>query len=189
MKKFALLVAFASLPALACSGANSNLKTGAPPPEDYVIGPEDVLEVSVWKEENLSKTVPVRPDGKISLPLVGELMAAGLTPAALRDQIAGKLKSYLRGAEVVVIVREVNSQKVFVVGEVRRPGSFGFKANLSVAQALALAGGLTDYAAPRDITVVRRNEQGEKRINVDFRAFAEGGGDLWLKGGDTIVVP
>src|ERR1700693_2998124 len=121
----------------------------------YIIGPEDVLDVNVWKEPDMTRVVPVRPDGKISLPLINDVQAAGLTPQQLAGSVSEKLKKYLNGPQVTVIVTAINSQRVFVVGEVLRAGAFPMLPGMTVLQALSSAGGFTTFADMKKIHVVR----------------------------------
>src|SRR5262245_12129356 len=129
---------------------------------DYRIGPEDVLDIAIWNNPAMSRTTPVRPDGMISLPLLNDIQAAGLTPMQLRDAIAAKLTEYLPNPEISVIVREVNHFKVSVLGEVKKPGRYDFKSQATVLDAIAMAGGLSDFAARSRITILR-NENGASR--------------------------
>src|SRR5438270_1483316 len=122
---------------------------------EYRIGIEDVLDIAVWNVAELQKTVPVRPDGKISLPLVNDVVAAGLTPMELRDQLTKKIAVYVQNPDVSVVVREIRSQKVSVLGQVKAPGRYDVKGPSTVLDALALAGGLTDFAARRRSTILR----------------------------------
>jgi len=165
-------------------------------PSDYVVGPEDVLEISVWKNEDLSKIVRVRPDGVISLPLIGDVDAAGLTPAQLQDMIVKKLKKYQDAAVVSVIVNEVNSYRVFIVGEVVRPDTYILRRKTSVIQAVAMAGGFTQFAKKNKIVLIR--EQGnkgnvKKKVRIYFDDIVDAGekydNNLTLLPGDTIFVP
>jgi polysaccharide export outer membrane protein len=158
---------------------------------DYKIGPEDLLDISVWKNPELSRTVPVRPDGKVSLPLVNDIQAAGLTPTALRQQLIDRLAEFIPAPEVAVIVREVHSMKVAVVGSVKTPGRYELKSAATVLEMIALAQGFTDFAA-RDRVVVLRQENGEtKRIPFNYRKVAAGDeqANLVVQSGDIIVVP
>ena len=158
---------------------------------DYKIGPEDLLDISVWKNPELSRTVPVRPDGKVSLPLVNDIQAAGLTPTALRQQLIDRLAEFIPAPEVAVIVREVHSMKVAVVGSVKTPGRYELKSAATVLEMIALAQGFTDFAA-RDRVVVLRQENGEtKRIPFNYRKVAAGDeqANLVVQPGDIIVVP
>ena len=158
---------------------------------DYKIGPEDLLDISVWKNPELSRTVPVRPDGKVSLPLVNDIQASGLTPTALRQQLIERLSEFIPAPEVAVIVREVHSMKVAVVGSVKTPGRYELKSAATVLELIALAQGFTDFAA-RDRVVVLRQENGEtKRIPFNYRKVAVGDeqANLVVQPGDIIVVP
>ncbi|HEY7188675.1 MAG TPA: polysaccharide biosynthesis/export family protein, partial [Vicinamibacterales bacterium] len=129
---------------------------------EYLIGPDDELEISVWENAALTRTVPVRPDGKISLPLLNDVQAAGLTPMQLQGAIAKQLTSFVQAPEVSVIVRNVHSFKVSVIGEVREPGRFELSGHPTVLDLLALAKGLTEYADKRRIVVLRR-DRGQTR--------------------------
>jgi polysaccharide export outer membrane protein len=157
----------------------------------YQIGPEDVLDISVWKNPELSRTVPVRPDGKVSLPLVNDIKAAGLTPTTLREQVTAKLSEFIPAPEVSVIVREVHSRKVAVIGSVKTPGRFDLKSPMTVLEAIALAQGFTDFAARDRIVVLRQMGKDTVRIPFNFRKVADGAiqGNFVVQAGDVIVVP
>ena len=158
----------------------------------YVIGAQDVLDISVWKEPDVSRVVPVRPDGKISLPLLNDVQAAGLTPPQLAAQITDSLKKYVTNPQVTVIVTTINSQRVYILGEVTRPGAFPILPGMSVLQALSSAGGFTQYASVKKI-FVRRFENGkEVKYPFNYKDVINGKNpeqDILLKAGDTIVVP
>ncbi|MET0488153.1 MAG: polysaccharide biosynthesis/export family protein [Candidatus Rokuibacteriota bacterium] len=159
---------------------------------DYVIGPEDLLLVSVWKNETLSRQLPVRPDGKISMPLLHDIDAAGLTPLQLRDKIAKALAEYMPNPEVSVTVLEVRSYRVSVLGEVQRPGVLQLKAPTTVLEALAMAGGFRDFASPSKIIIFRKDEKGETRrlrFNYNRAVGSAGEENLTLRSGDVVVVP
>jgi polysaccharide export outer membrane protein len=159
---------------------------------DYRIGPEDLLDISVWNNPPLNRTAPVRPDGMISLPLLNDVQAAGLTPMQLRDQLTKRLTEYMPNPEVSVIVREVNRFKVSVLGEVRKPGRFDFKSKATVLDAIALAGGLSDYAARSRIVIIRQQDSGStKRIPVNYNKLISTASDddFFLQPGDVVVVP
>src|SRR3989304_2025343 len=158
----------------------------------YSIGPEDVLEISVWKEEGLQSEVLVRPDGKISFPLVGDIQAEGKTPEQLRHEIAGWLRKYIPDPVVTVLVKKVAAYKIYVLGKINKPGQYTVGIYLDVMQALALAGGLNAYAAENDIRILRR--QGDKEIVIPFEysEVKKGrnlGQNIILKTGDVVVVP
>ena len=157
---------------------------------DYKIGPEDVLDISVWKNEELSRTVPVRPDGKVSLPLVNDIQAAGLTPSRLREELTRRLSEYVPSPEVAVIVREVHSAKVSVVGAVRSPGRYEVRSPATVLELIALAQGFTDFAA-RDRIVVLRQNGTPQRITFNYRKITDGTDqdNFFVQAGDIIVVP
>ena len=162
-------------------------------PASYVIGPEDMLAINVWKEAEVSRTVQVRPDGKVSLPLVGEIQAAGLQPLQLQKQIAEKLQSYLANPEVTVIVQEVRSKKFNVIGEVQRPGAYSLSNATTVLDALALAGGFKDFAKQSKIYVLRIQPDGSRsRLPFNYKKVVKGRDlreNVPLQNGDTIVVP
>jgi polysaccharide export outer membrane protein len=158
----------------------------------YVIGPEDVLDVSVWKEPDVSRVVPVRPDGRISLPLINDVQAAGLSPQQLAGSVSEKLKKYLNGPQVTVIVTAINSQRVFVVGEVLRAGAFPMLPGMTVLQALSSAGGFTTFADVKKIHVVRLRNGKQVEIPFNYRDVLKGDNseqNIKLEPGDTIVVP
>lgn len=159
---------------------------------EYRIGPEDELYISVWKNETLSRTVPVRPDGMISLPLLNDVQAAGLTPNELRDVLRKKLASYVAGPEVSVIVQAVRSFKVSVLGEVRRPGTFEISGRSTVLDALARAEGLNDFASRSRIVILRSEGETTKRVSFNYnRAISEDREqeNFYLRPGDIVVVP
>ena len=161
---------------------------------DYIIGPEDVLDIAVWKNTELSKTVAVRPDGKISLPLIGDVVAVGRTTSQLADAISGKLKEYKENPQVSIIVSQVNSYAIYVLGEVARPGKFPLKSKTTILQAVTLAGGFTTTAARNKLVVFRFSESGEKDVKIkasyDDIVLRDGAGqNITLKPGDTLVVP
>ena len=165
---------------------------GVPVASDYVIGAEDVLQVSIWKNEAMSRTLPVRPDGKISLPLLHDIHAAGLTPLQLRDKIAAALGEFMPNPEVSVTVMQVNSYRVSVLGEVQKPGVLQLKAPTTVMEALALAGGFKDFASPSKIIIFRKDGSGQtQRLRFNYnRAVGNGGEEnVSLKSGDVVVVP
>jgi polysaccharide biosynthesis/export protein len=157
----------------------------------YQIGPEDVLDISVWKNPELSRTVPVRPDGKVSLPLLNDIQAAGLTPSELRDELATRLAEFVPSPEVAVIVREVHSAKVAVVGAVKTPGRFELKSPATVLELIAMAQGFTEFASRHRIVVLRQEGQTTTRIPFNYRNVADGNDEanFFVRAGDIIVVP
>jgi polysaccharide biosynthesis/export protein len=168
----------------------------APKPHDdsFVIGNDDVLAINVWKEPDISRpTVPVRSDGKISLPLVGEVQAAGLTPLKLEKDIASKLKSYISEPEVTVMVQQVNSQKFNILGQVARPGSYVIANSPTVLDAIALAGGFRDFAKQKSIYVLRQNaDDSQTRIPFNYKEVVKTQSpaqNIKLQPRDTIIVP
>lgn len=162
----------------------------------FLIGPEDVVEVAVWDSPEITRTVPVRPDGKISLPLVNDIQAAGLTPTQLREAVITALKPYIPEPAVSVLVREIHSFKVTVIGQVKTPGRYELKGRATVLDVLAMAGGLNEYAS-RDRIVVLRDEAGTPRqipfpydkLTSKHAPKAGGPENLCLRPGDVILVP
>jgi polysaccharide export outer membrane protein len=156
----------------------------------YRIGPQDVLRIDVWKETEISRSVPVRPDGKISLPLLNDVQAAGLTAMELANSITEGLKKFINNPQVTVTVTEINSRRVYVTGEVTRPGAYPLLPNMTALQALTSGGGFTQFANPKKIYVLR-NENG-KRVKhpFNYKDVVNGKADDFpLQPGDTIVVP
>ena len=161
---------------------------------DYKIGAEDVVEVIVWRNADLSKVVTVRPDGKISLPLVGDVTAEGLTASQLTKEIQARLKEYKDTANVSVVVQQVNSYSVYVMGEVAKPGRYQLKTYSTVLQAISTAGGFTPYAAKNKMFVLRKSSDTgvETRINVSYDDIVSRGDsskNIVLVPGDTVVIP
>jgi polysaccharide biosynthesis/export protein len=166
--------------------------------KDFLLGPEDVLDIVVWKNEDLSqKGVVVRPDGKVSMPLIGDIVASGRTANQLASQIAARLKEYKDNPNVTVSVREVNSYYVYVLGEVAKPGKYQLKSNATVLQAVAIASGFTLYASKNKMQVIRNvpGDDGrtrEVRIPARYDDLVSGKGEVgnfFLKTGDVVVVP
>ncbi len=157
----------------------------------YRIGIEDVLLISVWRDPDLTREVPVRPDGKISLPLVQDVVAAGKTPAELGQELETLFKEYLSNPSVTVIVREVNSIKVYVLGEVARPGAVVVRSKVRLLQAISMVGGVTQFGGKNGVVIYRSTPSGEKVIEVSYKDIVSGkkpGNNLVLEPGDTIVV-
>ena len=170
--------------------------TGAsskPHDENFVIGNDDVLAISVWKEPELTKAIPVRSDGKISLPLVGEMQAAGRTPLQLEESITEKLKGFITSPEVTVIVQQVNSRKYNVLGEVSKPGSFPLTASTTIMDAIATSGGFKDFAKKTGVYILRKGPDGrETRLNFNYKDFIKGKNssqNIRIEPNDTIIVP
>jgi polysaccharide biosynthesis/export protein len=169
--------------------------TPAPPTSPagptYVIGPEDVLHIAVWKEADLTATLPVRPDGKISLPLLDDVQAAGLTPKQLAESVTEKLKKYIADPHVTVVVTAINSKRIFLVGEVMHPGATAMLPNMTVLQALSSAG-LSQFANTKRIYVLRTENGKQRKLPVNYRQLVKGAQieqNYLLQPGDTIVVP
>ena len=161
--------------------------------DDYRIGPADVLAINVWKDSELSRTVTVRPDGKISLPLVGELDVNGLTASAVQRLISQRLVEYVSTPQVTVVVQEVKSQTYIIVGKVSKPGSYDLGRPTTVLQAVAIAGGFLDFAKPGKVRIMRHQEEGpSETFYFNYNKVIKGKNseqNILLKNGDTIVVP
>ena len=179
----------------AATGLGPTPMTGAVAPmtSDYVIGPGDVLQITVWKNDTLSRTLPVRPDGKISMPLLHDVQAAGLTAMQLRDKIATALGEFMPNPEVAVSVNDVRSLRVSILGEVAKPGVLELRGQTTILEAIAMAGGFKDFASPSKITIIRIDEGGKtKRIRFNYNKAVGNGSDeenLVLRSGDVVVVP
>jgi len=161
---------------------------------DYIIGPEDVLDITVWKNTDLSKTVQVRPDGRISLPLIGDVAAVSRTSAQLTEEISTRLKAYMENPTVSIVVKEVNSYAIFVLGEVVKPGRYPLKSKTTLLQAVTLASGFTPVASRNKIVIFRFAKDGEPLMKIkasyDDIVLRDGiNQNIELKPGDTIVVP
>lgn len=190
-----------------CSAAWSQAAVSNPPTADsttqtsgtkahddnFVIGNDDLLAINVWKEPDISRSIPVRSDGRISLPLVGEVQAAGRTPAKLELEIANKLKSYIAEPEVTVIVQQINSQKFNILGQVTKPGTYVITNSPTVLDAIAMAGGFRDFAKQKSVYVLRQNPDGSQtRLAFNYREVIKGvkiAQNVKLQARDTIVVP
>jgi polysaccharide export outer membrane protein len=162
--------------------------------QEYWIGPEDVLDITVWRNADLSKQVLVRPDGRVSLPLIGDITAVGKTAVQLAEAISEKLKEFKENPQVSIVVKEVNSYAVYVLGEVARPAKYPLKSKTTILQAITLAGGFLPTAARNKLVVFRFGENGEKdvklRASYDDIVLRDGAGqNITLKPGDTLVVP
>jgi len=161
--------------------------------DTFIIGAGDVLFVNVWKEQDITRSVPVRSDGKISLPLIGEVQAAGRTPLKLEQDIAEKLKNYVSEPVVTVIVQQINSQKFNILGQVAKPGSYPLTSAATVLDAIAIAGGFRDFAKKKSIYILRQNADGtQTRLPFNYKEMVKGANpqqNVKLQPGDTIVVP
>jgi len=166
--------------------AQSALKTND---DQYIIGPEDVLSIHVWREESLSKTVPVRIDGKISLPLVDDIQAAGMTPLQLKGELTKKLGEYIDDPTVTVTVMESYSFKVYVLGEVKQPGIQILRSETTLLKLIVRVGGFTPFANERKIIIITSENGVEKRITANYRKIVDGDApDIVIRRGDTIIV-
>lgn len=193
-----LLVSVLAFTAQAQTAAASSQKSGtadnssalsAVNNSTYVVGPEDTLHIAVWKEPDLTATLPVRSDGKISMPLLNDVQAAGLTPMQLADSITEKLKKYVTDPRVTVVVTAMNSQRIYVLGEVLHSGAMPLTPNMTVLQALATAG-FTQFANTKGIYVLRQESSKQQKIAVNYKQLIKGNApNIGLKPGDTIVVP
>ena len=163
-----------------------------PPPPDYVIGPDDVLQVLFWREKDHSAEVVVRPDGMISLPLINDVHVVGLTPDQLRDKVTELAKKYIEDPTVSIIVKTINSRKVFITGQVAKPGPYALGAPTTVLQLIAMAGGLGDFADQKNIAIMRTEGGKQVRYKFNYRDVIKGKNlkqDILLKPGDTVIVP
>jgi polysaccharide export outer membrane protein len=169
------------------TGASS---TAAPPSGDYRLGAGDKLRIEVYKDPQLSQSVQIRPDGKITLPLLGDVEAANTTPIELRDTLTRQLKEYMTNPVVTVIVVEATAATAYVMGEVNHPGAVPLQGGqMTVLQALAMAGGLKDFANDKNIRILRRSVLGVQAIDFNYRTAIRGGAPVYLRPGDTVVVP
>jgi polysaccharide export outer membrane protein len=174
------------------SGPDASVPQTAASDPSYIIGSDDVLDISVWKEPDVSRVVPVRPDGKVSLPLVSDVQAAGLTPSELAADLTTRLKKYLNDPQVTVIVTQINSRRVYIVGEVARPGAFPLLPDMTVLQALADAGGFTTFANTKKIHILRMINGKQTEFPFEYHEVLEGNKtseNIKLLPGDEIVVP
>ena len=179
------------------AGQKTGDQPNAPSPkhvdDDYIIGPSDVLAINVWKDAELSRTVPVRPDGKISFPLIGELQVSGLTALKVQRMVAERLKEYISDPEVAVIVQDVKSRTFAVLGKVAKPGSYELGKPTTVLEAIAIAGGFLDFAKASKVYIIRPRGNGSSdTLHFDYKKVIKGHNpeqNVELKSGDTIIVP
>jgi polysaccharide biosynthesis/export protein len=201
MKKFTLYIMTVLFIFMATCSINyaDEAKTAAPAQkgqgavsadsDEYVIGPEDVLLIYVWKEESITKTVPVRIDGKISLPLIDDIQAAGLTPLELKKALMEKLKGFVDNPTVTVTVMEANSYKVYVSGEVKSPGVVRFRDEMTLIKLIIAVGGFTEWANQKKILIITKEKGVVKRMTVNYKKIIEGDEpDIIINRGDTIVI-
>lgn len=193
-----LLSVFLFVGVVANAGAADNAVKAPPPPQamsqagpEYRLGPEDQIRVSVWENAQLTLDLIVRPDGKISMPLIQDVVAEGQTAAELANTIHQKLLTFIKEPQVSVIVLQVNAPKYFIIGNVTRPGTYPLRSETSILQALSLAGGFTQFASTRSIKLIRNTagKQEVRKVNYNKMIDESGEGNYILKSGDTIVVP
>lgn len=174
------------------AAAQAAPKKAATDDPNYIIGAQDVLDISVWKEPELTRSVPVRPDGKISMPLLNDVQAAGRTPLQLGNDITAGLKKFITDPQVTIVVTTINSQRVFILGEVNRAGAYPLLPNMTVLQALSSAGGFTIYASLKKIYVLRIEDGKQVKHPFNYKDVLAGKAtdqNILVKAGDTIVVP
>ena len=179
-------------PAQVAAPAPAGLASAAGAASDsYVIGASDVLTITVWKEPTLSGSLLVRPDGMVSVPLLGDVQASGMTPLQLADQISTKLKKYIQDPNVSVVLTQINSKKVYLLGEVAKKGPMEMTPGMTLLEAISSAGGLTDYANTKKMYILRDDAGKHEKIPVHYKEALKGNSELnlILKSGDTIVVP
>lgn len=178
--------------AITTSAANELAKKVATQDPNYVIGSQDMLDISVWREPDFSRTVPVRPDGKISLPLLNDMQAAGLTPSQLAEELTKSLNKFVTNPQVTIIVTQINSQRFYVLGEATRPGAYTLIPDMTILQALSNAGGFTTYANSKKIYLLRQENGKQQKLSFNYKDVISGKRteqNIALKNGDTIVVP
>lgn len=177
---------------LSCGGKKIAEQSIPSPGTQYIIGPEDILNINVWNEPELSLSVPVRTDGKISLPLINDIHVINLTPLELKEELTKRFAEYIENPNVSVIVEQINSLKIFIVGNVNQPGVFDVKREVNVLQAISLAGGFTEWAQKRKIQIFRKHGGVEKVIKINYNKIVSGKNpelNIPLQPGDTIVIP
>lgn len=166
--------------------------TGVPLPPGYKIGPDDVLHVMFWRDKDLTNEVTVRPDGRITLPLLNDVVAAGLTPDELRSKLTSEAQRYVEDPNVTVVVKQINSRKVFITGMVGKPGAYALAGNMTVLQLISMAGGLSEYANPKKIRILRGGAGNQQSLPFNYKDVAGGNNleqNIELRPGDTVVVP
>lgn len=176
---------------VATSIASAQQQAPAPSGDEYVLGVEDKLAVSVWKEIDLNKSVVIRPDGKITFPLVGDVQAAGRTPRQLTEDLTKALARYIKEPVVTVVVDEINSFKVFVLGEVTTQGALNLRRRTRLLEAIAMAGGMSQYADKSNVVLLRYEDGKESRTRIDYKRVVSGEKpelNVFLKPGDTVIV-
>jgi len=172
--------------------AATTAPAGVAPPADYVIGADDQLTIMFWREKDMSAEVVVRPDGKITLPLLNEIQASGLTPEQLRLKVTDEAKRYVEEPNATVVVRQINSRKVFITGQVAKPGPYMLSSTTTVLQLISMAGGLNEYAKASKIAIMRSDSGKQARFAFNYKDVIEGKNlkqNIELKPGDTVIVP
>ncbi len=190
--KLLMFSVFASLPVYPAIQAGPGTAEDQTAPASFIIEANDVLEIFVWKEPDLSRKVLVRPDGYISFPLVQDMKAAGMTPAELKEELEGKLLEYLTAPNVTVIVDAIMHYRIYVTGKVQGPSSFILEKPITVLQAISLAGGLQEFADESEVKVVRATANGYSYLDFDYKEVIKGknvGQNIYLESGDVVVVP
>jgi polysaccharide export outer membrane protein len=180
-----------SVPAAAAAVAAPRPTDPVVPP-GYVIGPDDVLSIVYWKDKDMSADAQVRPDGRIALPLINDVQAAGLTPEQLREKLTEESKKYMEDANITVVVRQINSRKTFITGEVNKPGPYPLTTPTTVMQLIAMAGGLREYADSKKIVIMRTENGKPISLKFNYKDVVAGKNltqNIELKPGDTVVVP
>jgi polysaccharide biosynthesis/export protein len=187
----ALLVTMSGTPSAQTQKPQTAPATAPVLPSDYVIGVEDVLNVIFWREKDMSAEVVVRPDGKISLPMLNDVQAAGLTPEQLADIVAKAGSKFVRDSGATVMVKEIRSRKIYIIGEVNRPGTIQLGSEMTVLQALGEAGGFVEGADKGDVIIVRKEGNSERRFKFNYNDVVKGKNpaqNIRLMPGDTIIV-
>jgi polysaccharide export outer membrane protein len=185
------IVAAPAVPAAAAAAAAPRATDPVVPP-GYIIGTDDVLSIVYWKDKDMSADAKVRPDGRIALPLINEVHAAGLTPEQLHKKLTEESKKYMEDANITVVVREINSRKAFITGEVNKPGPYPLTAPTTVMQLISMAGGLREYADAKKIMIMRSENGHQISLPFNYKDVASGKKlqqNIELKPGDTVVVP
>ena len=180
-----------SMPATAAVAAAPRPTDPVLPP-GYVIGTDDVLSIVYWKDKDMSAEVQVRPDGRIALPLINEVVAAGLTPEQLREKLTAESKKFMEDASITVVIRQINSRKAFITGEINKPGTYPLTSPTTVMQLIAMAGGLRDYANGKKIVIMRTENGQPRRLPFNYNDIIDGKNlqqNIELKPGDTVVIP
>jgi len=172
--------------------AHTTIPTGVPLPPGYKIGPDDVLHVMFWRDKDLTNEVTVRPDGRITLPLLNDVVAAGLTPDELRNKLTTEAQKFVEDPNVTVVVKQINSRRVFITGMVGKPGAYPLTSNMTVLQLISMAGGLSEYANPKKVRILRGGSGSQQSLPFNYKDVAGGNNleqNVELKPGDTVVVP